>query len=167
MQLLFGNFRWIAVLGVIIGALGAYFFWEEQQRIAHIQANGVEAQAALIQILQQTDSKGRASFWAEVSWRDAKGAIRKQDRIPVSGAFARNVSKDGRLLRRETRIKYLPDQPEVRVLLLEDGMHNSTQTPVMLWVSIGIALFSAFGWGHMLRHERRWLAKQAAAKAPA
>ena len=87
------------------------------------------------------------------------GAERLHERIPVSGTFARRVSKDGRLVQRETRIKYLPGQPEVRPLLLEDGAHNGVGTPIMLWLSLALAGLSVLLWVHMLRFERRAGAK--------
>lgn len=153
---LFGTFRWMPILGVLIGLVGTYFFWEVKQRIGLVDAEGVEAVATLIQIREQTGSQSqRTSYWADIKWRDASGMDRRQEKIPVSGAFARRVSKDRRLIQHRTRIKYLPHDGEMRPLLLEDGMHNSWQTPAMMWLSLAFAIFCLYGWVHMLRYERR------------
>jgi hypothetical protein len=161
---LFGTFRWMPVLGVLIGLAGGYFFWQEKQRIALVDGQGVEAVAALIQIRQQTSSQNKStSYWADVRWRDRTGAERRAEKIPVTGTFARRVLRDDRLVQHETRIKYLTDAPEVRPLLLEDGAHNNWKTPAMMWGSLAFAAFCAFGWVHMLRYGRRAMARKAAA----
>jgi hypothetical protein len=152
---LFGTFRWAPIVGVLLGLAGGYVFWDEMERIGRVDRGGVETTAALIQLRQQASGQDkRTSYWADIRWRDQAGAERTEDRIPVSGAFARRVTKDGRLVQRETRIKYLPGSPGVRPLLLEDGARNSWQTPAMLWGSLAFAVFCAFGWVHMLRFER-------------
>jgi hypothetical protein len=155
---LFGTFRWMPILGVLIGMAGGYFFWQEQQRIAIVDGQGVETVAALIQIRQQTSSQNNStSYWADIRWRDRTGAERRAVKITVTGTFARRVMQDGRLVLRETRIKYLQGRPEVRPLLLEDGAHNNWKTPAMMWGSLAFAAFCAFGWVRMLRFERgRW-----------
>ena len=163
-QTLFGTFRWMPILGVIIGLVGGYFFWEEKQRIALVDAQGIETTATLIQIRQQTSSQTNStSYWADIRWRDQTGAERRMEKIPVTGTFARRVLRDGRLVQRETRIKYLPEQPEVRPVLLEDGAHNNWKTPAMMWGAFAFAAFCAFGWWRMLRFERRALAARRAA----
>jgi hypothetical protein len=70
--------------------------------------------------------------------------------------------RDGRLLQRETRIKYLQGRPEVRPLLLEDGAHNNWKTPAMMWGALVFAALCVFGWVHMPRFERRAMARKAA-----
>jgi hypothetical protein len=158
-QTLFGTFRWMPILGVIIGLVGGYFFWEEKQRIALVDAQGIETTATLIQIRQQTSGQTKnTSYWADIRWRDQTGAERRMEKIPVTGTFARRVLRDGRLVQHETRIKYLSEQPEVRPLLLEDGAHNNWKTPAMMWGTFAFAAFCAFGWWHMLRFEQRALA---------
>jgi hypothetical protein len=131
---LFGTFRWAPVIGIP-------------------RSTGRASRPAQLNQLRQPTSgqTTSTSYWAAIRCRDRAGAERLADRIPVSGTFARRVSKDGRLIERETRIKYLPGAPEVRPLLLEDGAHNSWQTPIMLWGSLAFAVFCAFGWVHMLR----------------
>jgi|RhiMetdeSRZDD1v2_1073273.scaffolds.fasta_scaffold291296_2 uncharacterized protein DUF3592 len=154
---LFGTFRWIWVLGLLLGLAGGYFFWEENERIAAVDRQGAEAVAQVIQVREQSSGgqNKRTSYWADVRWRDQTGALRLHERIPVSGTFARRVTKDGRLVQSQTRIKYLPGRPDVRPLLVEDGAHNGWQTPIMMWVSLAFAAFSVFLWAHMLRFERR------------
>jgi hypothetical protein len=156
MHVLFGNFRWMPILGVMLGLVGAFAFWEEQQQIRIAEARGAEATATIIQIRRQSDSQNKnTSYWADIRWRDAAGKERIKDRIPVSGTFARRVMKDGRVVQHETRIKYLADDPEARPLLLEDRAHNDWITPGMMWLCLGFAAFAAYGWVHMLLWERR------------
>jgi hypothetical protein len=164
---LFGTFRWFWVLGLLLGLAGGYFFWEENERIARVDRQGAEAVAQLIQVREQSSGgQGkRASYWADIRWRDQTGAERLHERIPVSGTFVRRVTKDGRLVRSQTRIKYLPGNPDVRPLLLEDGAHNSWQTPIMMWACLAFAALSVLLWVHMLRFERRADRKAAAATA--
>jgi hypothetical protein len=70
------------VLGVLIGLAGGYFFWQEKQRIALVDGQGVEAVAALIQIRQQTSSQNKStSYWADIRWRDRTGAERRAEKI--------------------------------------------------------------------------------------
>jgi hypothetical protein len=165
-NVLFGTFRWMPILGVLIGLAGGYFFREESERIALVDREGAEAVAALIQIRQQTSSRNNStSYWADIRWRDRSGAERRAEKIPVTGSFARRVMRDGRLLQRETRIKYLQGRPEVRPLLLEDGAHYNWKTPAMMWGSLAFSAFCVFGWWHMLRFERRGLARKASGTA--
>lgn len=160
MYMLLGSFRWMAVAGVILGLAGGYFFWEEKRRIGILDVQGVETTATIIQIRRQKSQNSRESYWADVKWRDADGIERKRERIPVSGTFARRVLKDGLLIQRVTRIKYLADAPDARPLMLEDGAHNNWLMPGMMWLSFGFAAFCAFGWHHMLRFEQRAAKRQ-------
>jgi hypothetical protein len=154
--MLFGTFRWLWVLLLVLGLAGAYFFWEERERVTRVDREGVETVAQLIQIRQQTSGQSRSpSYWADIRWRDQSGAERLEERIPVSGTFVRRVSKDSRLVQAQTRIKYLPGHAGVRPLLLEDGARNGIGTPIMLWFSLGLAGLAVVMWVHGLRFERR------------
>jgi hypothetical protein len=153
---LFGTFRWLWVLLLVLGLAGTYFFWEERERVTRVDREGLETVAQLIQIRQQTSGQNKSpSYWADIRWRDQTGAVRLGERIPVSGTFVRRVSKDGRLVQAQTRIKYLPSHAEVRPLLLEDGARNNAGAPFMLWFSLGLAGLSAAMWVHGLSFERR------------
>jgi hypothetical protein len=153
---LFGTFRWLWVLCCLLGLAGGYFFWEENERIARVERQGAEAVAQLIQIRQQTAGQDkRTSYWADILWRDQGGAERLHERIPVSGTFVRRVTKGGRVVQGQTRIRYLPGNPDARPLLMEDSAHNGWQTPFMMWGSFAFAALSVFLWVHMLQFERR------------
>ncbi len=158
---IFGNFRWMALLGILIGLTGGYVFWEENVRAQRVGAEGIETTAHIINLRQQIDSKHRKTYWADIKWRDQTGAERQQTRIMISGTYARRVSKDGRRVVREARIKYMPDEPNIIPLILDDVARNSYQLPAMMWLSLAFAILCAYGWYHMLSFERRADARKA------
>lgn len=106
----------VAVLG---GTLFAYFGWSNGEHIRDVLARGVEA-TALISGAKVYTSDGSKSYSVSLTWKDAAGADRKAESVFISTLYAMTIIHGDRLTVGEARIKYIPDEPVSRPILVDD-----------------------------------------------
>lgn len=151
--------RWLLLAAIGVGALFVYWGWSDTTRIRDIEANGVEAVAAIEGATRSKRRRsGSESFALKLVWRDAKGAVRTHDGVTISNTFARQIIVNDKIVRDSVRIKYVPgaDADSMPMpIVLDDANRQQSEDDFMIWMGAGIAGAGALGSGLMFLFGRR------------
>ncbi|SRR5579883_603584 len=101
---------------LIIGALVAYQGSVGRDAAEEARTQGTEIKAEILSVSPM--GKGHAVLLA---WTDPQGSVHHFGPVPISDGFYGQVTKDGQLTVHATEIRYRPDKPQERPVILADA----------------------------------------------
>jgi hypothetical protein len=152
---LLGKMRWLLLIAALGGPVMAYFGWADTQRLHNIEANGVEAVAAIEGATRTQRRRGGTSYALNLAWKDAKGAVRQAEKVPVSREFANQIIGDDKIVRASVRIKYLRDDETVTPMVIGDANRHQDLDAFMVRAGVGAGAVGIMGSALMLLMGRR------------
>ncbi len=131
---------------LVIGALLLFRFWAPSDQAA----NGPEITADVALLAAPASPAGRTDrHFLRLSWKDTKGAVHHYGPVSVSAGYWAKISRDGKLVVDQVRIRYRENDPQARPVLVDDEPETPWQnklglvTGVVLMVAGAASLFSA------------------------
>lgn len=147
--------RWLLLIAAVGGPALAYFSWSDAERIRDVETNGVEAVAVIEGATRTQRRRGGTSYSLDLAWKDAKGGVRKAEKVSVSRTFADQLVKNEKLTRNALRIKYLRDDATVTPVVVEDASRQEDQDAFMVQAGIGAGAVGIAGSAVLLLMRRR------------
>lgn len=148
-----GNLRWILMLAIVAGPGFAYFSYTELQTQKRVMAEGVETTAVVDGAESRSRRRsGTTTYKIHAVWTEQSGAQRAED-ISISSSYAEKIIQGDFLVIDSVVIKYLPGEPDVSPLVVEDAAEQIESSELMMYLGggagiigvIGSALFLLFG----------------------
>lgn len=140
-----GKLKGIFLLAAVGGpALAGYMWWDET-RIKDIEQNGIEAAASIEGATRTKRRRGGESYDINLAWKDQKGQPRTASAVGVSIAFAGQIIRDDKIIRRSVRIKYLAEDQDAKPILLEDAGRQAETDRELMWVGAGTGVVGILG----------------------
>ncbi len=102
---------------LLVGAMVAYQAWTTATAAEAARSEGIEITAEIV-ALSDTVGGGHA---VQLAWKDALGAVHHYGPVPISATFYGEITTDGKLSVRETRVRYRPDEPQKRPVIEADA----------------------------------------------
>jgi hypothetical protein len=150
-----GKIKWLFVLVAIGGPFAAYSGWEKSNRIERIQSEGVEATAAVTGAVVR-EKRGRIKgYELNLAWKNAQGATRSAQRVPISPAFGKQVIRDRKLTVATVRVKYLAGKTDIKPLVVMDIAQQVSTAKEMVPVGLIGGLIGLLGSIGFFLHGRR------------
>ncbi len=137
------------------GGLMAFYAWTDARSADAIAAGGIDATAEIIDVAARPGDGGRTSYTVRLAWKDGQGAVHHFGPTHISEAFWKKITRDGELAVRRTAMRYRPDDPQARPVIVDDAPEQQWQTQfgiaggLIMMVVGALCLFSA------ARHMRR------------
>jgi hypothetical protein len=147
--------RWLLLLAAVGGPALAYFSWADAARIRDVETNGVEATALIEGATRTQRRRGGTSYALDLAWKDAKGGVRKAEKVSVSRSFADQIIRNDKLTRNSLRIKYLRDDESITPVVIEDASRQEDQDAFMVQAGVGAGAVGIVGSVLMLMMRRR------------
>jgi hypothetical protein len=114
--------RTVIGLGMLVaGGMLAFSAWSNERSDA-LALGGTEITADIVDAITLPPKDGRKVLHAvRLAWKDGQGAVHHFGPMPVSEAFWTRITNDGQLAVRQTLIRYRPDDPQPRPLIVDDA----------------------------------------------
>jgi hypothetical protein len=128
---------------LVIGGFVAFNAWSTGRSS---DSTGMGGQEAIADILDAAPAKD--GHIVRLAWKDGQGAVHHVGSMPISAAFWSKITRDGALTQRQTTIRYRPDDPQARPLIVEDSPEQHWPTRVamgggLLLMMLGGALLAS------------------------
>ncbi len=142
--------RTVVGLGLFCaGGFLAFQAWESSQPAGGQIAGGQEAIAEIVSISTRSAGGGAREHVVQLAWKDMQGTVHRYGPVPISATYWAQITKDGELRVKETRIRYRDGSPPPRPVVLADHAEPGfwakaglTAGAVLLVIGAGL-LFSA------------------------
>lgn len=119
---IFGKLKWLLIVAAIGGPVSAYMGWTDVDRVNQVVAKGVETEALITGATRKKGRKSGTSYYVDLTWKDSKGEVQRTSDIHMSGAMARKLIRDDKIVVDSVRIKHLAELPgKEGVVLLDDA----------------------------------------------
>lgn len=105
----------VGVIALIGGAFLAFQTWSDTRAVEAMASRGTAIRADILEVRGTSSAPS-----VRLAWKDGQGAIRHYGPMPVSEAFWRKITRNGELLVKQTDIRYLEDDPQVKPTIVED-----------------------------------------------
>ncbi|MGH1418825.1 MAG: hypothetical protein ACRBCJ_08195 [Hyphomicrobiaceae bacterium] len=102
-----GKIKWFLLAATVAGPVLAYSGWAENAHIANIEKNGVETFAAIDGATRSKKRRRAATYWVDLSWKDAQGKPQTAKKVSISSELAKSIIKDDAIIVDNLPIKYL------------------------------------------------------------
>lgn len=112
-------------------------------RVNQVVAKGVETEALITGATRKKGRKSGTSYYVDLAWKDSKGEMQRASDIHMSGAMARKLIRDDKIVVDSVRIKHLADLPgKEGVVLVDDASEELDLDRFMMY---GGAIASVIG----------------------
>jgi hypothetical protein len=112
--------KWLFASAALLLMFVAFIAYRDAARVFEVMANGVEATALVEGGAQNIRLRTADSYWVDLVWTDAAGALRRSERTAIGGVLARQLIADA-AAPPVLAIKYLPDQPGVAPVVVRQA----------------------------------------------
>jgi hypothetical protein len=138
------NLKWALLIAIIAGPGFAYYSFTEAGKIEQVMASGVEAEAFVAGGSVTSGRRRGTTYKLDAIWADAGGAPQQQE-IAISSEFASQVIVDDTLTIDLVHVKYVPDNAELPVIIVEDAANQLADNRMMIWLGIAAGIIGAIG----------------------
>lgn len=118
----------LTILCLGMAALFGYLSFRDASNAAAMRANGRDAPATITALHASIDSDRKLSHTIELAWLDASGAERRFGPTHISNLYASRIGANGKLVMRQTTIRYIENDSSARPLILPDADEHARQT---------------------------------------
>lgn len=117
-----GKLKWLLIVAAIGGPVSAYIGWTDVDRVNQVVAKGVETEALITGARSKKGRKSGTSYYVDLAWKDSKGEMQRASDIHMSGAMARRLITDNKIVVDSVKIKHLAELPgKEGVVLVDDA----------------------------------------------
>jgi len=129
----------IGLGALVVGGFMAFSAWSDGRSADAIALGGSEVTADIVDAttLPARDG-GKASHTVRLAWKDGQGSVHHFGPIQVSEAFWNRINRDGQLAVRQTLIRYRPDDPQPRPLIVDDAPEQHWWTQVLMFAGLAL-----------------------------
>jgi hypothetical protein len=138
----------LALMGIGFGIFKIGDSWLDHLSYKEMLNHGTETTAELTRVVSEVDKHDLASYFAELSWKDASGGQRNSGPTNISRSFWQSVTDNGALTKKQTNIVYLEEDPSVSPIIIDDAKERQRQYhfgmmfgPLSLLAGCGAALY--------------------------
>ena len=127
----------------MIGGFLAFNAWSSGRSADSVAVGGQEVTADIVDA-----SQIKTGYVVRLGWKDGQGAVHHYGPIPISEAFWNKITRNGELAVRQTAVRYRPDEPQVRPLIVDDALEEHWATRLamgagLLLMTFGVAFFAS------------------------
>ncbi|SFJ81074.1 hypothetical protein SAMN05216304_11577 [Bosea sp. OK403] len=158
-----GKIKWLLLIAAVGGPVVSYMSWADGERVKHVAAQGIEAQASIESATRTKRRRGGTSYALDLAWKGAKGEERKAEKVAVSLSFANQIIRAEKIVADTVWIKYLPDEPGKDAVILRDDAEAQANTDQeLIYVGAGAGVVGIIGSALFFLSGRRRKDEQAA-----
>ena len=153
MSWVLGKIKWVLLMAAVGGPFLAYTSYTEATEIDEVLAKGVDAIAVIDGGTVRKGRRSGTSYSINLSWPDKTGKKQVAEKVTITAALASQIIVGDNLVRDTVKIKYLPDTPDVKPVIIEDAKQRLQNSAEMMPVglvggavgALGAAAFFFFG----------------------
>jgi hypothetical protein len=134
---------------LVVGGFLAFSAWSSGRSADSVAIGGQEATADIVDAAQ-----GKTGHVVRLAWKDGQGAVHHYGPVPISEAFWDRITRNGQLTVRQTTVRYRPDEPQMRPLIVDDAPEQHWSTQVALGAGLLLMMFGAAFFASGLRERR-------------
>jgi hypothetical protein len=134
---------------LVVGGFLAFSAWSSGRSADAVAMGGQEVTADIVDATQ-----AKTGYVVRLSWRDGQGAVHHYGPIPISEAYWNKITQDGKLTVHQTAVRYRPDEPQVRPLLVDDAPEQHWATRLAMGAGLLLMMFGAAFFASGLRAQR-------------
>ena len=128
---------------LVVGGVLAFSAWSSGRPADSVALGGQEVTAEIVDAF-----KAKAGYGVRLAWKDGQGAVHHYGPIPISEAYWNKITRNGELSVRQATVRYRPEEPQVRPLIVDDAPEEHWATrPAMgaglLLMVLGAALLAS------------------------
>jgi len=138
------QWKWALVIAIFAGPAFAYWSYTEGQTFKHVLADGVETSAVIDGGESHRGRRSGTSYNIHAIWK-TDGGIERQEKIEISSEYAHKIIDGDYLLIEDAKIKYLPNEPEVAAIVVEDGPQRIADKELMMYLGAGAGVIGLIG----------------------
>jgi hypothetical protein len=137
------NIKWALLLAIVAGPGFAVWSFMEMQTFQRIGAEGTEAAAVIDGGESRSGRRSGTTYKIHAIW-DANGTERAEN-ITISSEYAGKIIDGDYLLIESAQIKYLPNEPSVEAVVVEDLPQRIADAQLMIYLGIGAGVVGLIG----------------------
>jgi hypothetical protein len=137
------NIKWALLIAIVAGPGFAVWSFMQVQTFQRIGAEGTEATAVIDALESRSGRRSGTTYKLHATW-DANGTERAEN-ITISSEYADKVIDGGYLTIEATQIKYLPNEPEVPAVVVEDLPQQIEDSQLMIYLGIAAGVVGLIG----------------------
>lgn len=150
-----GKLKWLLLVAAVGGPVMAYLGHTGAAEKKDILARGVETTADIDGGTIRKGRKTGTTYSLDLHWTDAAGQRRSAEKVAITRVFADQIVVGEKLVRSITKIKYLPDAPETKPLIVEDAAQSIKQDEQLVPLMAGAGVLGMLGSAFFLWRGRR------------
>jgi hypothetical protein len=129
---------------LVVGGFLAFSAWSDGRSVDAIALGGSEITADIVDAtVLPAKNGGKASHAVRLAWKDGQGAVHHFGPMPVSEAFWAKITHDGQLTVQQTPIRYRPDDPQPRPLIVDDAPEQRWTTQAIMFAGLALLVIGA------------------------
>ncbi len=134
----------IGLGALVVGGFLAFSAWSDGRSVDAIALGGSEVTADIVDatVVPAKDG-GKGSHAVRLAWKDGQGAVHHFGPMPVSEAFWNRITRDGQLTVRQTLIRYRPDDPQPRPMIVDDAPEQQWMTKAAMFGGLALLVVGA------------------------
>ena len=128
---------------LVVGGVLAFSAWSSGRPADSVALGGQEVTAEIVDAF-----KAKAGYGVRLAWKDGQGAVHHYGPIPISEAYWNKITRNGELSVRQATVRYRPEEPQVRPLIVDDAPEEHWATRLamgagLLLMVLGAALLAS------------------------
>jgi hypothetical protein len=127
------------MIGFVAVAVGAFLVYSAEA-VSDPAQDGVKG----IETMAEINSVSGPPYAVQLGWKDEQGGIHHYGPLRISEDYWKTITKDGKLVVRETKVRVHADDVMAQPLILDDAPGTRWQTKAALAGGIGLILVGAF-----------------------
>jgi hypothetical protein len=132
--------KWLGALAVLVPFLAAGFEYMSTEEANAFAMRGVETVAVIEGGKHRKGRRSGDSYSLDLAWKDGNGQIQRATGVHINRSLADQIIVADTLTRETLRIRYIPDEPERKPLILDNGPGHPSGDPIRN----AAAVFSTF-----------------------
>lgn len=129
----------VGLAAIVAGGFLAFSAWSDGRSVDAAALGGSDITAEIVDaaVVPAKDG-GKVSHVVRLAWKDGQGAVHHFGPMPVSEAFWSRITHDGQLAVRQTLIRYRPDDPQPRPLIVDDAPEQQWWTRAAMYAGLAL-----------------------------
>jgi hypothetical protein len=137
--------RTLIGLGALVaGGFLAFSAWSDGRSVDAVALGGSEVTADIVtaSVVPAKDG-GKPSYAVRLAWKDGQGSVHHFGPMRVSESFWTRITQNGELAVRQATIRYRPDDPQPRPLIVDDAPEQQWSTKASMFAGLVLLVLGA------------------------
>jgi len=134
---------------LVVGGFLAFSAWSAGRSADSVAMGGQEVTADIVDA-----TPAKTGYSVRLAWKDGQGAVHHYGPIPISEAYWNKITQNGQLTVRQATVRYRPDEPQVRPLIVDDAPEQHWSTRLAMGAGLLLMMFGAAFFASGLRARR-------------